>query len=446
MVAELNRLSTYWFDYVVLGSIQNSIYLVMILLLLNVFQSANARLLRAISFIALIKMLIPPFISFSVIYQWTPLQVNVFRLDAIFIEKHMDYDVHLSIYTIMMLLWSSIVIVILVLTIINTYRLKQKFRHTRVLDTQKYATIGLDSKIKLLLSNLDHPAVVFGFFKKSIVVPANWENWPEESKRSVLLHEINHIREKDNWLNLLKRIVLALNFFNPLIWILNKRISHYSEMICDEYTVQQLKSDHLTYSKILLKISESLTRVNREMSLSLAFSESHRLMKIRIQYILSRKEKSFMKRLDYKYSLLIAILILAMVPFLWQCSSGTSDQEKVNQPLASERTSDDMLISDQDNDVVIISQLEDQPEIEILHKQMPEYPAEARKNGVSGMVLLIVTVNKSGLIEEAKILKSIPLLDQAALKAVKQFKFKPLKIDDSIVRFAVEIPFEFKLK
>jgi len=77
----------------------------------------------------------------------------------------------------------------------------------------------------------------------------------------------------------------------------------------------------------------------------------------------------------------------------------------------------------------------------------PVYPAEAKKAGVEGMVIVKALVNKEGRIEEAEISRSdTPLLDEAALEAIRQWRFVPaVSEDDETVAAWVTIPIKFKL-
>lgn len=83
---------------------------------------------------------------------------------------------------------------------------------------------------------------------------------------------------------------------------------------------------------------------------------------------------------------------------------------------------------------------------EIIHKEKPSYPDLARKAGIEGIVVVTVTIGKDGSVEEARIFKSLPMLDEAALSAARQCKFKPAKQRDKFVRVKMNIPFHFKLK
>jgi len=76
----------------------------------------------------------------------------------------------------------------------------------------------------------------------------------------------------------------------------------------------------------------------------------------------------------------------------------------------------------------------------------PKYPELAKKAGIEGTVVVKVLVNTKGDVEDVQILKSHPLLDESAIEAARQFKFKPGKQRDRFVKVWVSIPFNFKLK
>ena len=62
----------------------------------------------------------------------------------------------------------------------------------------------------------------------------------------------------------------------------------------------------------------------------------------------------------------------------------------------------------------------------VLIKHVPAVlPEAARRAGVHGMVVLELVIGTDGRVESAKVLRSIPLLDQAALEAVKQWVYEP---------------------
>ncbi|HEY7817882.1 MAG TPA: TonB family protein, partial [Vicinamibacteria bacterium] len=61
--------------------------------------------------------------------------------------------------------------------------------------------------------------------------------------------------------------------------------------------------------------------------------------------------------------------------------------------------------------------------------RMPEYPEEARRAQVSGTVVLELTVDRGGNVTGVRVIESIPLLDQAAIDAVREWKYAPSEED-----------------
>jgi TonB family protein len=55
----------------------------------------------------------------------------------------------------------------------------------------------------------------------------------------------------------------------------------------------------------------------------------------------------------------------------------------------------------------------------------PTYPAAAQQARVQGIVILEATIGTDGKVQDAKVLRSIPLLDAAALDAVRQWEYTP---------------------
>jgi protein TonB len=82
---------------------------------------------------------------------------------------------------------------------------------------------------------------------------------------------------------------------------------------------------------------------------------------------------------------------------------------------------------------------------EITHKETPKYPQLAQKAGIEGRVTVMVTISKTGDVMDASILRSVPMLDDAALEAAKKCKFKPAKQRDKFVKVKMSIPFDFRL-
>jgi len=104
--------------------------------------------------------------------------------------------------------------------------------------------------------------------------------------------------------------------------------------------------------------------------------------------------------------------------------------------------------------------VEEEPTYFVAVEEMPEpiggiqaiqskivYPEIAKRAGVEGKVYVLAFVNEQGIVTKAEILKGLGAgLDEAALGAVKQTKFKPGKQRGKPVKVQVSIPIVFKLQ
>jgi len=79
-------------------------------------------------------------------------------------------------------------------------------------------------------------------------------------------------------------------------------------------------------------------------------------------------------------------------------------------------------------------------------KVPPVYPDAAREAGVDGIVTMAVLVCEHGKVIEARVTKSIPLLDRAAFEAVRQWEFRPPLVHGQPVAVWTEVPVRFSLQ
>jgi len=77
----------------------------------------------------------------------------------------------------------------------------------------------------------------------------------------------------------------------------------------------------------------------------------------------------------------------------------------------------------------------------------PVYPEEARKAKVKGVVILSARTDEQGNVEAVRVLKGVdPLLDQAAIDAIKQWKYEPFIKDGKPHKVVFTVTIAFKVK
>ncbi len=79
----------------------------------------------------------------------------------------------------------------------------------------------------------------------------------------------------------------------------------------------------------------------------------------------------------------------------------------------------------------------------------PEYPINARQNGIEGWAVVEFTVSAAGTVKDAVVIASEPgtVFDRAALSAVTKWKYNPKIVDDRPVeRSGIKVRFDFEME
>jgi protein TonB len=82
---------------------------------------------------------------------------------------------------------------------------------------------------------------------------------------------------------------------------------------------------------------------------------------------------------------------------------------------------------------------------QLMHRVEPVYPAQARLLRLEGTVILAATVIEDGTVREVKVVEGAPVLAEAAMDAVKRWRYKPFELDGKPVKNEIGISVEFKL-
>jgi len=434
MIEWLNSVSPSWWKFMISMTTQNALFISGILLILNFLKDRPARFLKMIALVGLVKLFIPPFIPGARVEAMMPSAiVDIELLNLQFITSTISESSSVwSILTFLMLAWILCVTSIIIGSLVKTIRLQWDINDASEIKSPINDTV-LQNRVGTVLrsSHIKSP-YIWGLFKHRLVLPPNWDGWDKKVKKTVIAHETAHIKEGDHWINLFKLIAFAFHFYNPFVWFLYNRLNHYSEMVCDDYAIHMNRLEPKEYNQQLLKIAED-TGNRWACEPALPFSKAHKMIKDRIIYQNNKKEEKFMSKLPKKSTLFVALLGITIFLFSWQCSQNDSSNEN-------------KMISDVafGQDAMQFPDVDVKPKIE--ENISPIYPDSARKAGIEGLVVVTLIIDENGNVEDGKILKSIPALDQAALDAAMTIKFYPAQHAGKPVKVAMNVPFQFKLK
>jgi beta-lactamase regulating signal transducer with metallopeptidase domain len=157
-----------------------------------------------------------------------------------------------------------------------------------------------------------HTPKAVGFFSPAIIVP-KWlmaEGTAGQIKH-VLLHELAHLRRRDDWTNLLQQAVKALFFFHPAIWWMERELSLSREQACDDAVLEQT-TDAQDYARSLALVAEK-SFLRRQIALAQAVIGRAHQLTVRVTRILDPKRP--LKNRGWKPAVPLVALAAAVCGF-----------------------------------------------------------------------------------------------------------------------------------
>ncbi|MDE2782431.1 MAG: M56 family metallopeptidase [Gemmatimonadota bacterium] len=146
--------------------------------------------------------------------------------------------------------------------------------------------LGVRTKVRLLFNAAVEVPMTGGLWRPVILLPESAASWSRERGAVVLSHELIHVRRRDALRRLMRRAVLALYWFHPLVWIASRQAALASEKACDE-EVLRLGTRPSEYARHLLFLATGLTRGGPR-ALALPIVQASQLER-RITSILARR-------------------------------------------------------------------------------------------------------------------------------------------------------------
>ena len=168
--------------------------------------------------------------------------------------------------------------------------------------------------------------ITVGWLHPVVILPKNWEEWPQQQLDAVLTHEREHVRRRDpliQWVALVNR---ALFWFHPLSWWLERKLAVLAEEACDAAVLARGHAPQ-DYSEYLLDIARSVSRSGSRLGI-VGMAMPGSLLPQRIRQILNSRGELPISRAR----ILIAVAACATSSALM--ASGTLDHARAHLPPA----------------------------------------------------------------------------------------------------------------
>ena len=169
---------------------------------------------------------------------------------------------------------------------------------------KKKVAASIDVGNRVYICDYIHTPFILGMINPRIYLPSDLE---ADSASYVLAHERSHIARKDHWWKPFGYLLLAVHWFNPVLWLAYILLCRDIELACDEKVIRDMDAPRKkAYSEALLNCS-----VNRRMiaACPLAFGEVG--VKERVKTVLNYKKPAF-----WIIVFAVAVLIFTAVCFL----------------------------------------------------------------------------------------------------------------------------------
>jgi beta-lactamase regulating signal transducer with metallopeptidase domain len=162
-------------------------------------------------------------------------------------------------------IWLSGVVVVLLLVAVGIVRIAWLDRVTQPAQDESWfllveelsRELGLTRHVRVLQVQAPAMPMTWGIRRPAILLPAEADEWPDERRRDVLLHELAHVKRHDFLVQLIARVACAVYWFHPLVWLAATRLREERERACDDH-VLRAGATPSAYATHLLEIARGL--------------------------------------------------------------------------------------------------------------------------------------------------------------------------------------------
>ena len=139
---------------------------------------------------------------------------------------------------------------------------------------------------ELLVSSSISAPISFGCWRPKLVIPESVFA-KEEFATIAITHELAHLSRFDSWFNWIQNLLLAIWWYNPVLWLLNGQIRKVREDCCDDIVLATGMATNDQYIDSLVEIAKLSIRSDCADQLQTAFSMARHPLKTRLMRIMN---------------------------------------------------------------------------------------------------------------------------------------------------------------
>jgi TonB family protein len=357
-------------------------------------------------------------------------------------------------------------------------------------DAHRALRARLEVKAEIYVSDAAAGPVTFGFFRPAVLVPRDCID-----DGQIILHELLHVKRRDWAFALSERLVGALFWFHPaILWLLG-RIQLSREQAVD-HVVVALTGGREQYLRTLVSVAAGADIAPAPMFLK------KRHLRERVAHLLEDRPMSRLRVLSSATAVgaaaLFTIFLAARAMPLQAAQSSSSDSSvrsvtihKIDVSAVPEALRDRVMkeLGFAESQTVTMSQVEaaakrvsrldsrlfsfvsenehgsvdvivsapnatatrikvggNVQQSQLVYRQMPKYPIDAKVQGLQGAVHLRIVIGRDGTVLSAERIDGDTTLAAAAIDAVRHWIYKPTLLNGSPVEVESVVTVNFTLQ
>jgi beta-lactamase regulating signal transducer with metallopeptidase domain len=111
---------------------------------------------------------------------------------------------------------------------------------------------GVSATVDVVTHERVAAPLAYGIRRSTIVMPSDVDRWKDDDVRRALIHEIEHVRRGDWLIQLVARVVCAVYWFHPLVWVAWRQLSLNAERACDDAVARSMEGADYAEQLVLL--------------------------------------------------------------------------------------------------------------------------------------------------------------------------------------------------
>jgi beta-lactamase regulating signal transducer with metallopeptidase domain len=247
------------------------------------------------------------------------------------------------------LFWAAGALVLLLRLAIGMLRVATWSRRAHPVDDGRWLALvhrlGIELRITrpitLLRSDRACVPMTWGIVYPTVLLPSDADDWTEDRKTIVLLHELAHVKRLDAFTQIVVQIAVSAFWFNPLVWAAARHMRTEREHACDD-CVLQAGARASDYAHDLLQIARSLGGSSAPAAAALAMARRSEFEGRLLAILDPRTDRQNVSRIRLAGTgagvFVLALPLAALAPAVQTAAIGRSTVEVVGDVHPSPRT------------------------------------------------------------------------------------------------------------